>query len=181
MSKPRVLLPLDGSERARAVLPAVARLVDPERFDLKILRVVDAGSGLGGAQAEPLDIGRGQSMTFGADILDAAAGLSGERPPPAWPRLRRALEDELAPTVAELKEMGFGVFLTLRFGEPAREILALAETEPVALVAMTTHGRTGLLEAMMGSVAAAVLHEAPVPVLLVRPDVVDLPTGARKP
>ena len=39
-----------------------------------------------------------------------------------------------------------------------------------SLIAMTTHGRTGLARVALGSVTAAVVHNAPCPVLVVRPD-----------
>lgn len=39
-----------------------------------------------------------------------------------------------------------------------------------SLVAMATHGRTGLARVALGSVTAAVVHDAPCPVLVVRPD-----------
>ena len=44
----------------------------------------------------------------------------------------------------------------------------LAEDEQVELIAMGTHGRTGLPRALMGSVAEEVLRRAPCPVLTVR-------------
>jgi nucleotide-binding universal stress UspA family protein len=34
---------------------------------------------------------------------------------------------------------------------------------------MASHGRTGLARIVMGSIAAAVIHEATVPVMVVRP------------
>ena len=39
-----------------------------------------------------------------------------------------------------------------------------------SLIAMSTHGRTGLARVALGSVTAAVVHNAPCPVLVVRPD-----------
>jgi nucleotide-binding universal stress UspA family protein len=39
-----------------------------------------------------------------------------------------------------------------------------------SLIAMATHGRTGLARVALGSVTAAVVHDAPCPVLVVRPD-----------
>jgi nucleotide-binding universal stress UspA family protein len=41
---------------------------------------------------------------------------------------------------------------------------------PASLIAIATHGRTGLARLALGSVAAAVVHDAPCPVLVVRPD-----------
>jgi nucleotide-binding universal stress UspA family protein len=54
-------------------------------------------------------------------------------------------------------------------GDPAQEIVRAATRERAGLVAMGTHGRTGLRRALLGSVAADVLRRSPVPVLLVGP------------
>jgi nucleotide-binding universal stress UspA family protein len=53
-------------------------------------------------------------------------------------------------------------------GLPAEEIVRLAEKESCDLIVMGTHGRTGLLRLLMGSVADKVLREARCPVLTVR-------------
>jgi nucleotide-binding universal stress UspA family protein len=56
----------------------------------------------------------------------------------------------------------------LKEGDPAPEILRTVEAHHCDLVVMGTHGRTGLDQLRMGSVAAAVLQNAPCPVLMVR-------------
>jgi nucleotide-binding universal stress UspA family protein len=53
-------------------------------------------------------------------------------------------------------------------GNATAELLRLAEEEPEAILAMSTHGRGGLGRLMYGSVADKVLRAAPVPVALVR-------------
>jgi nucleotide-binding universal stress UspA family protein len=58
-------------------------------------------------------------------------------------------------------------------GEPAKEILRLARDEDVELIVMGTHGRTGVMRALLGSVAEEVLRHATCPVLTVKvPNVV---------
>jgi nucleotide-binding universal stress UspA family protein len=52
----------------------------------------------------------------------------------------------------------------------ARAIVDHACRVRASLIAMSTHGRTGLARVALGSVAAAVVHNAPCPVLVVRPD-----------
>jgi nucleotide-binding universal stress UspA family protein len=56
----------------------------------------------------------------------------------------------------------------MRFGPPAAEIERYIDEEGVDLVAMTTHGRTGLARLVAGSVAEHVLHHAKTPILLYR-------------
>lgn len=63
---------------------------------------------------------------------------------------------------------GFPVEFRVRFGEPAEEILGEARESGADLIAMATHGRTGVARLVLGSVAEAVLRRSAVPVLLVR-------------
>jgi len=57
---------------------------------------------------------------------------------------------------------------TVRVGDAADEILALARETDAGLICLTTHGRTGLARELLGSVAESVLRGAPCPVLLRR-------------
>jgi len=52
---------------------------------------------------------------------------------------------------------------------PVGVILDLARSLPASLVALSTHGRTGLARVTLGSVAASLVHAGPTPVLLTRP------------
>jgi nucleotide-binding universal stress UspA family protein len=56
----------------------------------------------------------------------------------------------------------------VRPGLPAAEIVDAARELHADLIAMTTHGRSGLRRLMFGSVAEAVLHHSDVPVFLLR-------------
>jgi universal stress protein A len=53
-------------------------------------------------------------------------------------------------------------------GDPAVQILHLAQQEAVDLIVMGTHGRTGLAHMVFGSVAEHVVRQAPCPVLTVK-------------
>jgi len=53
-------------------------------------------------------------------------------------------------------------------GEPAIEILRVAQTSAATAIVMATHGRTGLGHLILGSVAERVVREAPCPVITVR-------------
>jgi nucleotide-binding universal stress UspA family protein len=52
--------------------------------------------------------------------------------------------------------------------DPVNVILRHAQIEPGAMLAMTTHGRSGLARLALGSVAMRTVHESPVPVLVQR-------------
>jgi nucleotide-binding universal stress UspA family protein len=54
-------------------------------------------------------------------------------------------------------------------GQPAPAILRAANEEHAAVIAMATHGRTGIAQLVMGSVAEAIVHSATTPILIVRP------------
>jgi len=53
-------------------------------------------------------------------------------------------------------------------GEPANAILKFADEIGADLIAMGSHGRTGVLRILMGSVSRQVLEHAKCPVLIVR-------------
>jgi nucleotide-binding universal stress UspA family protein len=64
----------------------------------------------------------------------------------------------------------------LVMGDPATEIVRVAEEEKAELIVLGTHGRTGLSRILMGSVAEAVVRHAPCPVLIYRQDADKLST-----
>lgn len=76
---------------------------------------------------------------------------------------------DLAPFVARLSQEGVPCEAVTADGDPAERILDRARTGGFDLIAMATHGLSGLRRLLLGSVAEAVLHAAPCPVLLTRP------------
>lgn len=59
---------------------------------------------------------------------------------------------------------------TVEVGAPFVEIIRYAREQVIDLIVIGTHGRTGLVHMLMGSVAEKVVRKAPCPVLTVRPD-----------
>jgi nucleotide-binding universal stress UspA family protein len=78
--------------------------------------------------------------------------------------------DELKKMLAEVMPSDPSVEFEHRLviGSPASAILYLAEQEGVELIVMPTHGRTGLMRVLMGSVAEEVVRKAKCPVLTVK-------------
>jgi nucleotide-binding universal stress UspA family protein len=140
----RVLVPLDGSPLAEAVLPFVSRLARPLGQEIALLRVVP--------MVTPKVVQGGNRPI----ILD-----QGER-------LREEAEAYLRGVAARLVADGFRVTTAVRTGAAAPEIVAGARECQADLIGMMTHGRTGLGRLFFGSVAEAVLRHAAVPVFLVR-------------
>jgi nucleotide-binding universal stress UspA family protein len=140
----RVLIPLDGSEPAEAILPFAERIAGPLDAEICLLRVIEP------VTAVPR-LGTGEA--FGPAVL-----------------YLRKLEAKryLAGVVQRLAGRGARVRTVVRLGVPELEILAVAQAEKADLIAMSTHGRRGFQRVVFGSVATEVLRSAAVPVLRIR-------------
>jgi nucleotide-binding universal stress UspA family protein len=141
---PRILVALDGSAAAEQVLTSAREVA--ERLDGELVLF----------QAVP---GLAETLTHSHIALDIA---------------RRAVEEdrERATTYLErlagpLRAAGLQVSVLVAEGPPAAAILH--HLEGVAMVAMTTHGRSGLRRTLMGSVAEEVIRNSHLPVLVLRP------------
>jgi nucleotide-binding universal stress UspA family protein len=144
----RVLVALDGSPFAEAALRPAQDLAQALGAGLLLLRVVGPpGAAFGGTLGEVPSDPEGELAEARA-YLDA---VTGRLPAPPEPGRGAGPERRILP------------------GAPAQTIAAVAGQEEVTAIAMATHGRSGLARAVLGSVAAEVLHRTSVPVLLVRP------------
>ena len=77
-------------------------------------------------------------------------------------------KDYLAALELDLHSQDFEVISDVLPCDPVRGILFAAESRSAGLISMSTHGRTGLSHALLGSVAEAVLRKCDTPVLLTR-------------
>src|SRR5262245_3462662 len=68
----------------------------------------------------------------------------------------------------ELRQAGLQVNSRLAMGDPATEIIKIAEQERVDLIAMSTHGHRFLSDLIHGTTVDKVRHTVRVPVLLLR-------------
>jgi nucleotide-binding universal stress UspA family protein len=68
----------------------------------------------------------------------------------------------------ELSDEGFSCDAVLALGEPSDEIIKLAETCDVDLIAMSTHGHRFVSDIIHGATADKVRHAVDIPVLLLR-------------
>lgn len=71
-------------------------------------------------------------------------------------------------TQASLVAAGFTVRAHLALGDPATELVRVAEAEHVDLIAMSTHGHRFLNDLIRGSTADRVRHNVAVPVLMIK-------------
>lgn len=148
----RILVALDGSELAEQVLPYVTELVRPFGSSIRLLRV----SPLPTVLPPPGSVGLPPAVV--PPPFDPAAGEAE----------RQASAAYLAELGARLRAQGLTVTEEHPEGAAADVILERAREVGADLIAMTTHGRSGLSRFVFGSVAEAVVHQAPCPILLVR-------------
>ncbi|WP_256207814.1 universal stress protein [Nitrosomonas sp. Nm166] len=139
-----MLIPLDGSELAEQVIPHLLRFVAPERTELLLMTAL--------------------SSFILPSLKNAIRPLASEQ-------TAISHEDEVSERLLEvaqqLNQNGFRVESKCLAGIPAESILRLAEEAYVNLIAMSTHGRTGLGLTLLGSVADEVVRNARPPVFLV--------------
>jgi len=154
-SRKRVLVALDGSTACEAVLRFLMEIAGPLDMTVLLLRVL-----------EPMP----------AQVANATVVIDD------FEARRREAEEYLAPISAALRSQGVETAWAIRRGRPAEEILASTRESGANLIAMATHGRTGLGRLLFGSVAEAVLRHAPVPVFMIREPhpVVAAPAASRK-
>jgi nucleotide-binding universal stress UspA family protein len=83
--------------------------------------------------------------------------------------LQDAARDQLDKQLAEVKEQLPNAKGVLKHGSAWREILSMIEETKPDLVVLGTHGRRGVLRALLGSVAEKIVRTSPSPVLTVGP------------
>lgn len=138
----RVVIPLDGSKTAEGILPFLMEIAGPLDVEVVLLNVLEP---------IPPEVVEGTPIV----IEDVEA--------------RRAETDAYLRGLADtLAKRGVRVRTAVRRGGVVSEILAGTREVGADLIAMTTHGRTGLSRVLFGSVAEAVLRHASVPVFLMR-------------
>jgi nucleotide-binding universal stress UspA family protein len=141
-----VVVPLDGSKLAESVLPSATSLAKLLNLEVILLRAYD---------------------------LPATAYYGSEDYLPNYEELKSRLKDEarsyLETKVTALKLEGLAkVTPVLMEGSGADEIISFARKNPDTLVAMCTHGRSGVKRWVLGSVTEKVVRHSDDPVLVVR-------------
>lgn len=168
MTTQKILIPLDGSEFSEQILPYLPKFFDPVKSEIVLLRVArETIHGLTPTPPQlPADIWSEPAYQTHRDAHLAKHPIYANQ-------VREGMEAELEEALREdlriLRDSGYQASIVIKFGDPAQEILEFIEMEKVDLVAMTTHGRTGLTKLLFGSVAEKVLHKVAIPIMLLRP------------
>jgi len=136
----KILVPLDGSEVAESIIPFVEKSATAHKSTIVLLRVVQI-----------------YTIPGKTDIEGEAAAI-------------REAEEYLKGIEEDLKKKGFEVESHVRYGKDADEILDFCHEPGIDVVAMSTHGRTGLGKWLLGSVTERIVRHCHLPTLLFRPE-----------
>ena len=140
----KILLPVDGSKSALNAAKYVAKLTKQlcSKCTVTLISVHD-------------DIGLGHVKQFVANsVIDDY--------------LREVSEKELKGAQKVLDTAGVKHSMVIKRGNIANEIIALANKEKFDLIVMGSKGRSGIVDAIMGSVAQRVSNNAKQAVLLIK-------------
>ena len=142
-----IIVPLDGSEAAENVLPTVAEMAKKLSIEVLLCRVYHI-----------------PYTAFGAD--EGFVALE-------YDKLIAGVRDEaneyLEKKAVELRGLGVkNVTWLSKEGFAADEIIALGRETPDALIAMSSHGRSGVTRLVLGSVTETVVRHTGDPVLVIR-------------
>ena len=169
----KILILLDGSEFAEAVLEPVAELANRALAEVHLMQVLKTSE----AHAT-----WGKLPDVGPDWMVApySTGISAGS---VIPRERVAVETQVQAEERAQQEteeyldriagrfFPRGVTKEVAFGEDPVEVIAeYARRHGMDLIALATHGRTGLPRLLMGSVAGSLLKAHVAPLFIVRPD-----------
>lgn len=139
----KILVTLDGSPVAEAVLPYVRVLAARLRIAIELISVIDL-----------TELAR-SAAAYESLFLDQLAEDETRR--------RREYLEKIAPRFANGQ-----IDCRILKGNPESSIVEYAAQNPAAIIAMATHGRSGLNRWLLGSVAEKVLRSTSNPLLLIR-------------
>lgn len=162
-----ILVPLDGSDFSAQVLPALKKHFDPHNSTLILYSVGARPDGFTGTPSRPATVE--VQMPYYESQQDIELARHPIYESQEEDSLVSALTDQFSSLASSLRADGFTVKVEGEFGHPAEAIIERVRAGDVDLVAMTTHGRSGISRLIFGSVAEQVVRHVSVPVLLVRP------------
>ena len=141
-----IIVPLDGSELAESVIPLAATMANKLELEVVLFR----------AYHMPYNAYGGDDgyMVNYDELIDS---------------VRDEAKEYLDKQVAEVKKLGVAKVSALsKEGSASDEIIALGHKTPEGLIAMCSHGRSGIGRWVLGSVAENVVRHSDAPVLVVR-------------
>lgn len=146
----RVAVTLDGSELAEEAIEPALALASALKVGVKFLRV-----------SEPLPVGSEPSMQFEWDVSQEMAYRIGQDH-------RKEAETYLHEVVRRVDRYNVDVQSSVVEGQAEEKILEFAKLHGIDLIAMSTHGRSGLRRWLFGSVTAKIMRSFDGHMLIVR-------------
>lgn len=153
--KRTIIVPLDGSEWAESVLPhveALAKQGSTELVDVVLLRVCEPPT----------------TPSYYIPEVSEAPVNWGQHVQEETTKGKQAAKEYLAKIEKRLKDSNISVRSEVLVGRAADEIVDYANKNPFNLIAMTTHGRSGLRRWVYGSVTDNVLRGVSSPIFVIR-------------
>ncbi|MFC2035609.1 universal stress protein [Chloroflexota bacterium] len=144
----KALVPLDGSKESEAVIPFIVELASKLKAEIVLLHVLSLGHHAMAICGEGYEYFYFNEQQLASDKTTA----------------NRYLEK----VVTQLKQRGVSAKSQVKFGNVAEEIIQVAADMQADVIAMSTHGRSGIGRWIFGSVAEKILYEGNTPLLLVR-------------
>ena len=141
-----ILVPLDGSKRAEAILSHVEKMAIKFGARVVLLTCVE------------------QKLAYPGDLEVSAMARTDDD----MVQQTQGAESYLHEVQTKLEQQGIRVSTTLMQGQPVEAILAVAAQENADLIAIASHGRSGLGRVFYGSVAAGILQRVDRPLLIIR-------------
>jgi len=141
----KILVPLDGSKRAEAVLPHALEMANRYGAEIIFLRV------------EELFV-----MLEWDEVVDLAKCHE------KFDTRKKASESYLDLIKAEFRDKGIKTDTHVVYGPVVKSILTTAEEMDVDIIVMASHGLSGLPRTFYGSVTAGVLQKIDRPLLIIR-------------
>jgi nucleotide-binding universal stress UspA family protein len=158
----RILVPLDGSRFASRALRYAAEVAQGFGAEVVLIQVIKPATSV-------IDAGAPVGVSVAGSEIAVQAALEADKRNAA--RARRYLSGKVRAIRSRHIQSSYRVLI----GDIAHSIIEFSEKQSIDLVVMTTHGKSGLRRAVMGSVADVVIRESGKPVLVIRPQ-----TGSKK-
>jgi nucleotide-binding universal stress UspA family protein len=146
-----ILVPLDGSARAEHILPHVENLAIHYKSKVIFLQVM-----------EPLQIVN-PSLHVTSALTDTVKESLKD-----FNHRYEEINTYLSGRLGELREKGIDVRKFVEQGPVVETVISVAKRENADLIAMASHGRSGMSRVFYGSVAAGVLQQIDRPMLIIR-------------
>jgi nucleotide-binding universal stress UspA family protein len=145
----KILVPLDGSEVGATAIPHVETLARALDAELVLLHVL--------VEPVPVVVAPGVEFAYVPIMSKEEEG-----------KQAAAAMSYLGGIEESLKQEGLKVSSEVTSGSPANEIIKYAEGKTVDLIALSTHGRSGIGRWFFGSVTVKVIQAGTTPMLVVR-------------